>query len=67
MGNNIDKVSNKEIFRCYVIAHGLSAVRNADRLILLEHGEIIEQGTNEELLTTCGRYYQLYTWAVESN
>ncbi|MGI6141566.1 MAG: ABC transporter ATP-binding protein [Caldicoprobacterales bacterium] len=49
----------------FVIAHRLSTVRNADQIIVLEHGEIIEQGTHEELLEMAGRYYQLYTGAVE--
>lgn len=49
----------------FVIAHRLSTVRNADQIIVLEHGEIIEQGTHEELLELGGRYYQLYTGAVE--
>ncbi|ADU75293.1 ATP-binding cassette subfamily B protein [Acetivibrio thermocellus AD2] len=49
----------------FVIAHRLSTVRNADLIIVLEHGEIIEQGTHEELLGMGGRYYQLYTGAVE--
>jgi ATP-binding cassette subfamily B multidrug efflux pump len=49
----------------FVIAHRLSTVRNADQIIVLEHGEIIEHGTHEELLEMGGRYYQLYTGAVE--
>jgi ATP-binding cassette subfamily B multidrug efflux pump len=49
----------------FVIAHRLSTVRNSDQIIVLEHGEIIEQGTHEELLTMAGRYHQLYTGAVE--
>lgn len=49
----------------FVIAHRLSTVRNANLIIVLEHGEIVEQGTHEELLTMGGRYYQLYTGAVE--
>ncbi len=49
----------------FVIAHRLSTVRNADQIIVLEHGEIIERGTHEELLTMGGRYHQLYTGAIE--
>ena len=49
----------------FVIAHRLSTVRNADQIIVLEHGEIIEHGTHEELLELGGRYYHLYTGAVE--
>lgn len=49
----------------FVIAHRLSTVRNADCIMVLERGEIIERGTHQELLDEKGRYYQLYTGAIE--
>jgi len=49
----------------FVIAHRLSTVRNADAIIVLEHGEIVERGNHDELLKQKGRYYQLYTGKAE--
>lgn len=45
----------------FVIAHRLSTVKNADCIMVLEQGRIIERGTHEQLLEEKGRYYQLYT------
>lgn len=49
----------------FVIAHRLSTVRNADAIMVLEHGKIIERGTHEELLNMKGQYYKLYTGVFE--
>ena len=49
----------------FVIAHRLSTVRNADAIMVLDHGKIIERGTHEQLLAQKGTYYQLYTGAFE--
>ena len=45
----------------FVIAHRLSTVRNANAIMVLEAGEIIERGTHDQLLALRGRYYELYT------
>ena len=49
----------------FVIAHRLSTVRNANAIMVLEHGEIIERGDHKALLEQKGRYYQLYTGMFE--
>ena len=49
----------------FVIAHRLSTVRNANAIMVLENGEIIERGSHEDLLALKGRYYELYTGMKE--
>ena len=50
-----------------VIAHRLSTISNAGRIVVLEHGQVVEQGTHEELLDAGGRYWELYRdWAEQA-
>ena len=49
----------------FVIAHRLSTVRNANAIMVLEQGQIIERGDHEDLLRQKGRYYELYTGMIE--
>ena len=52
---------------CIVIAHRLSTIKNADRIIVLHHGEVAESGTHQELMDRCGYYREMYQAQFESN
>jgi ATP-binding cassette subfamily B protein len=45
---------------CFVVAHRLSTVRNAHRILVLSHGQIVERGTHDELLRAGGHYARLH-------
>ena len=46
---------------CFVIAHRLSTIRNADLILVIKQGEVVEKGTHEELMRADGEYFQMYT------
>ena len=51
----------------FVIAHRLSTIQNANAIMVLEQGKIIERGNHEDLLKQKGKYYQLYTGSFADN
>ena len=57
--DSLEKMKN--IGTMLIVAHRLSTIQHADNIIVLARGEILEQGTHQELLARRGRYYQLYT------
>ena len=56
---NIDRLLEGRT--AFVVAHRLSTIRNADVIVVLERGRLIEQGTHDELLARKGVYFYLYT------
>ena len=61
--DSLEKMKN--IGTMLIVAHRLSTIQHADNIILLSHGQILEQGSHQELLHQKGRYYQLYTLQYE--
>jgi ATP-binding cassette subfamily B protein len=57
--DSLEKMKN--IGTMLIVAHRISTIQHSDNIILLSHGEIIEQGNHQELLTKKGHYYHLYT------
>ena len=68
--SNVDTSTEREIQRamrklmkgktCFVIAHRLSTIRNADNILVVNQGDVVEQGTHESLMQAKGFYYRLY-------
>lgn len=68
--SNVDTSTEREIQRamwelmkgrtCFVIAHRLSTIRNADNILVVNQGDVVEQGTHDELMRARGFYYRLY-------
>ena len=73
--SNVDTSTEREIQRamrelmrgktCFVIAHRLSTIQNADHILVLNHGDVVEQGTHASLMAAKGFYYQLYAAQFE--
>ena len=61
--DSLEKMMN--IGTMLMVAHRLSTIRHADKIIYLSHGEILEEGTHAELLSLKGRYYDLYSMQFE--
>jgi len=57
--DSLEKMKN--IGTMLIVAHRLSTIQHADNIIVLSHGQILEQGTHQELLHQKGRYHHLYT------
>ncbi len=69
--SNVDQITEKLVQKafyelmnkdttCFIIAHRLSTIENADKIIFIENGNIVEQGTHDQLMNMKGKYYDLY-------
>jgi ATP-binding cassette subfamily B protein len=73
--SNVDTATEREIQKamrklmagrtCFVIAHRLSTIENADWILVLDKGDVVEQGTHESLMADKGYYYRLYNAQFE--
>ena len=68
--SNVDTGTEREVQKairrlmrdktCFVIAHRLSTIQNADQILVIDHGDVVEQGTHDDLMRSRGVYYRLY-------
>ncbi len=68
--SNVDTATERQVQKairslmkgrtCFVIAHRLSTIQNADRILVIDHGDVVEQGSHESLMARKGFYYKLY-------
>jgi ATP-binding cassette subfamily B protein len=73
--SNVDTNTERQVQRAirslmqgktsFVIAHRLSTVQNADKILVVDHGDVVEQGTHQELMASKGYYYRLYASQFE--
>lgn len=73
--SNVDTTTERQVQKairslmknktCFVIAHRLSTIQNADQILVVDHGNVVEQGTHEELMRSKGSYYRMYASQFE--
>ena len=73
--SNVDTATERQVQKAirslmknktsFVIAHRLSTIQNADHILVVDHGDVVEQGTHEELMQSKGAYYKMYASQFE--